>query len=126
MRDPKPVTPMSPGPLSYIPICDPHFCRIPPLKAGKGSHERTRVPAMAEHLRTCLLNSMDHSSGCISLVEARYRPQNVKKHTRKKANLATQNLSGPADLVVTGFGSRKALISSFQNRIPWLLASLAR
>jgi hypothetical protein len=33
LREPKPVTNRSPGPLSYIPICDPRFCSTPLMEA---------------------------------------------------------------------------------------------
>jgi hypothetical protein len=60
LREPKPVTLRSPGPLSYTPICDPHFCPTPPMEPPRRSHEheRTRVPAMVLPLERCLRSGM--------------------------------------------------------------------
>ena len=50
------------------------------------AHERTRVPAMAGHLRTCLLNGMGRSNCCKSRVEARTRPQSTRKAPENSGN----------------------------------------
>jgi hypothetical protein len=57
------------------------------LNAGlRRSHEPPRVPAMACHLRTCLLSSMDRSNGCKSRVEARKSPESARVTKTKRGH----------------------------------------
>jgi hypothetical protein len=120
LRDPKPVALPASGPLRYTAICDPHFCRLPPMdllwRPTRRRMSEPGCPLWRDTLGCVFSMAWAAQTAVKSPVKARNRLQSARKAPENKQTSRPKMGCFLRVSSVTDFAAGKALSSSFQNR----------